>query len=247
MPPKGWRKNPDGSYPQPNRATEIKLIDEILFPKLTVLKLAKEVLPEGTLISKDSAAAMQRSATVYVNYIMEYARNVTTAKERSTVTAQDVMEAFYNVGLEEFIEPLRKELDEFTKLQEEKKASRLKRKAENVDAEAADENKEKKENEDVEMAERDDEEEEEQAGDDDDDDNDDDDDDDEDDGVETGDEEDGTISNSGNRNLTSLEKEQKELEGEEPKEDINGKGDDDDEDEDEEDGKAGSSGDERSD
>ena len=45
-------------------------IEDILFPKATVNKLARAILPEGGLISKDSSTALQRSSTVFVSYLL---------------------------------------------------------------------------------------------------------------------------------------------------------------------------------
>lgn len=124
MPPKGWRKNADGTYPLSTRAREIKLVDEILFPKATVVRLAKEAFPEGTAISKDSAQVLQRCATVYVNYIAEYARGIARLRDRTLLTADDVLEAFSKVGLDEFTEVMKKELAEYAKIKEAKKQAK---------------------------------------------------------------------------------------------------------------------------
>ncbi|GMM37090.1 DNA polymerase epsilon noncatalytic subunit [Saccharomycopsis crataegensis] len=212
MPPKGWRKNADGSYPLPSREREIKSIDEILFPKSTVLKLAKSVFPPGTLISKESAEVLQRCATVYVNYITEYARNIAGSKDRVTVTANDVLEAFYSVGLDEFIETMRNELEQHTKIQEAKKLEKAKQKAQKVDtgdvvgdSEEAEQERNDDNDDDDDNVHNDDE-----------DDEDEDEDEDEEipDVVESDDEE----NHDSTHNIDSLEKEYKELVGNEPSE-----------------------------
>lgn len=70
MPPKGWRKSADGSYPVPSKERDMISIDDILFPKATVNRLARAILQEGGIISKDSSTAIQRSATVFVSYLL---------------------------------------------------------------------------------------------------------------------------------------------------------------------------------
>jgi len=70
MPPKGWRKSADGSYPVPSKERDMISIDDILFPKATVNRLGRAILPEGNIISKDSSTALQRSATVFVSYLL---------------------------------------------------------------------------------------------------------------------------------------------------------------------------------
>ena len=61
MPPKGWRKNADGQYPQPSsKENELISIDDILFPRTTIQKLAKNIISDDEnnagqmTIAKDS-------------------------------------------------------------------------------------------------------------------------------------------------------------------------------------------------
>lgn len=70
MPPKGSKKNSDGKYQLSSAEKEIHSIDDVLFPKATLLRLARAILPEGNIISKDSSLVIQRSATVFVNYLL---------------------------------------------------------------------------------------------------------------------------------------------------------------------------------
>ncbi|ODV63485.1 DNA polymerase epsilon noncatalytic subunit, partial [Ascoidea rubescens DSM 1968] len=128
MPPKGWRKNPDGTYPPPNHDHEKISIDEILFPKATLLRLSKSVLQDGNLISRDSVTAIQRSATVFVSHLMLFARNITSENGRSTVNTQDLCEALEKVGYGSFVPTIQKDLEVFIENKKQKKMRKLQEK-----------------------------------------------------------------------------------------------------------------------
>lgn len=127
MPPKGWRKNAEGQYPQPNRASLV-LIDDILFPRTTVQKLAKGIVDDtgvgGTMISKDSLIAIQRSATVFVSHILYHARLHLKDAGRKTVNAQDVFAALDDAEFSGFLPELRIKLDSYEEIALKKKAKR---------------------------------------------------------------------------------------------------------------------------
>lgn len=124
MPAKGWKKNDN-----PNSFEEKSLvsIEDLIYPKATILKLARSVFENqdnkgsNAVISGDSTLALQRAATVFVNYIGEYARQVALSKDKIVVTANDVMEALNSMGFEEFVPELNSELNAFNKLKKEKK------------------------------------------------------------------------------------------------------------------------------
>lgn len=97
MPPKGWRKNAEGQYPQPSKESELVSIDDILFPKATVGRLAKAIThapdADNMILAKDSLLAVQRSATVFVSHVMFHARQIAREHDRKTVSSQDVVSA----------------------------------------------------------------------------------------------------------------------------------------------------------
>jgi DNA polymerase epsilon subunit 3 len=70
MPPKGWRKNAEGAYPVTSKERDSISIEDILFPKATVNRLARAIIPDGGILSKDSSTVVQRSSTVFVNYLL---------------------------------------------------------------------------------------------------------------------------------------------------------------------------------
>ncbi|KAH3684680.1 hypothetical protein WICPIJ_004345 [Wickerhamomyces pijperi] len=120
MPPKGWRKNAEGSHPVHTKERDQISIDDILFPKATVTRLAKGVLSEG-LISKDSVTAIQRSATAFVSYILVSARTNAKRFDRKTVSPQDIFAALKSCEFGDFSEHIQAELDRFLERKEQAK------------------------------------------------------------------------------------------------------------------------------
>lgn len=130
MPPKGWRKNRDGLPPTAN--TELVSIDDILFPKTTVTRLAKNILGEdsngsGMLLAKDSQLALQRAATVFVSHMFHLARQAARDLSRLTINTHDIFQALERAQLAGFLPQIKLKLDIFEngiiKKREEKAAS----------------------------------------------------------------------------------------------------------------------------
>lgn len=140
MPPKGWRKNTEGHYPHPNKDQDLVSIDEILFPRATVQKLAKNIISASSdnesgsnmIIAKDSMTALQRSSTVFVSYLMFQARKISKQEGRKTVNAQDILNALEKAEFSGFVPEVKQKLGIFEnnvalrkKNKTEKKASKL--------------------------------------------------------------------------------------------------------------------------
>lgn len=102
MPPKGWRKNGEAVNP-PHVRQEPTLIDEILFPKGTVQKLAKLAMPEDAMLAKDSLTAIQRSATVFVLHLLFQAREILKLQDRKNVSEDDILRGLEKAGLLQFV------------------------------------------------------------------------------------------------------------------------------------------------
>lgn len=60
----------EGAYPVTSKERDSITIEDMLFPKATVNRLARAIIPEGGILSKDSATAVQRSSTVFVSYLL---------------------------------------------------------------------------------------------------------------------------------------------------------------------------------
>ncbi|KAK6454692.1 histone-fold-containing protein [Scheffersomyces xylosifermentans] len=113
MPPKGWRKNAEGQYPQPNKDSELVSIDDILFPRSTVQKIAKTIISEddsNMILAKDSLTALQRSATVFVSHVLFHARQLSKEGSRKTINTQDILHALEKAEFSGFVPEVKHKL-----------------------------------------------------------------------------------------------------------------------------------------
>lgn len=129
MPPKGWRKN--GESTQIPKDAEFVSIDEILFPRLTIQKLAKGILApaesgnsDNMSLAKDSLIAVQRAATVFVSHLMFHARKVAKDTGRKNVNSQDILQALERADLAGFLPEIKQKLSTFESGAEAKKKLR---------------------------------------------------------------------------------------------------------------------------
>lgn len=131
MPPKGWRKNAEGKFPAVQKDTEPVPIDELLFPKSVIAKLAKNITQsdDGNMIlSKDSLTAVQRSATVFVSHLMYRARQVAEESSRKNVNSQDIILALELADLGGFVPEVKQKLTQFELNAKAKKKQKAKSK-----------------------------------------------------------------------------------------------------------------------
>lgn len=117
MPPKGWKKDAQGNYPTTSYIKEQEkiTINDLLFPRSIIASLAKETHSSDDekklLISKDAVQALQRSATVFVNHLLTYARETALNEDRKSCNIEDVLAALDEVGLGAFKPLIREKLD----------------------------------------------------------------------------------------------------------------------------------------
>ncbi|KAF3991734.1 hypothetical protein FT663_02607 [Candidozyma haemuli var. vulneris] len=142
MPPKGWRKNAEGKFPQNHKDAEFVSIDDILFPKSVIQKLAKNIIQSddgNMIISKDSLTALQRSATVFVSHLMFFARQLAKNAGRKSVNSSDILQALEKAELTGFVGEVQSKLATFEHNAEVKKKQKAEAKAagQDVDGPAA--------------------------------------------------------------------------------------------------------------
>ena len=94
-------------------------IDDLLFPKNVIVALARDVqqktreaaaaaasanpgasVPQEQklLINKDAAMALQRSATIFVNHLLMFAREFSRENDKRTCTTEHVLQALEYIG-----------------------------------------------------------------------------------------------------------------------------------------------------
>ena len=82
-------------------------------PKSIVSRLAKENLPAGTQIQATAILGIQKSATVFINYLANQANEYAIGAQRKTVNPQDVLRAIEELGFGEWRGQLEQELRTF--------------------------------------------------------------------------------------------------------------------------------------
>ncbi|CCE61255.1 hypothetical protein TPHA_0A01720 [Tetrapisispora phaffii CBS 4417] len=77
----------------------------------------KKTKSNSVMINKDASLAVQRSATVFVNHLLMFARDMAKQKGRKSCNADDVMEALEVIGYAGFKPMIREKLDDFQSIQ----------------------------------------------------------------------------------------------------------------------------------
>ncbi|KAL3233074.1 DNA polymerase epsilon subunit D [Nakaseomyces bracarensis] len=125
MPPKGWRKDAQGNYPTTSYMKEQEKVtmQDLLFPRSVIVSLAKEVpemqqqqvqntgangsssgndkeaeRPKKLVITKDASTALQHSATVFVNHLLMYARELAKEQDRRSCNVDDILNSLEHMG-----------------------------------------------------------------------------------------------------------------------------------------------------
>ncbi|KAF3196717.1 hypothetical protein TWF679_004529 [Orbilia oligospora] len=96
-------------------------VDDNTLPKTIVTRLAKGNVPSNTQIQKDAVTALSRSATVFINYLASMANDITKMKDRKTIMPDHVIEAIDQIEFPGLRERLQGELEQFNKIQENKR------------------------------------------------------------------------------------------------------------------------------
>ncbi|CUS25048.1 LAQU0S25e00716g1_1 [Lachancea quebecensis] len=157
MPPKDGKKQASGKSSATANAKEGQKvsIEDLLFPRTVIASLAKESAQHGqdrdtvakgeelrkVMLSKDAVTALQRSATVFVNHLLVYARDSAGAQGRRSCSVDDVLLALNQCGMEGLEGLVRAKLDVYLQMLElrkrEKSAPRSSAKLTNASSENA--------------------------------------------------------------------------------------------------------------
>lgn len=130
MPPKGWRKDAQGNYPTTSYIKEQEniTIQDLLFPRSVIINLAKEVNSDNEkklIINKDAGLALQRSATVFVNHLLVFAREIAKNQDRKSCNVNDIYDALDQIGLSGFKSIINSKMIEYQNATEARKQQKL--------------------------------------------------------------------------------------------------------------------------
>ncbi|KAL1853076.1 hypothetical protein Plec18167_005734 [Paecilomyces lecythidis] len=93
-------------------------VEDYLLPRSVTLRLAKSVLPPNTTIQKDAVLAIQKAATVFVNYVASHANEHTLKR---TLAPADVLSALTELEFDSFRPHIERELAMHTDLANSKR------------------------------------------------------------------------------------------------------------------------------
>ncbi|CAI4058203.1 DNA polymerase epsilon noncatalytic subunit SKDI_04G3480 [Saccharomyces kudriavzevii IFO 1802] len=130
MPPKGWRKDAQGNYPTTSYIKEQEniTIQDLLFPRSAIVNLARQVPQQSgkkLLINKDASLALQRGATVFVNHLLLFAREIAKSQDKKSCSVDDVMGALDHIGQSALKGVVRDKLEEYQAAVELRKREKL--------------------------------------------------------------------------------------------------------------------------
>lgn len=132
MPAKGWRKDEQESNLDTILLNENLSIDNFVFPKSIITKICKSVINsndgEKYLLAKDTQIIIQRASILFINFIYHHAKQLVKANNRKIVNADDIINALSIVGFSNFKFLLDNELDAFNKRKEAKKMEKARAK-----------------------------------------------------------------------------------------------------------------------
>ena len=132
MPAKGWRKDEQESNLDTILLNENLSIDNFVFPKSIITKICKSVINsndgEKYLLAKDTQIIIQRASILFINFIYHHAKQLVKANNRKIVNADDIINALSIVGFSNFKFLLDNELDAFNKRKEAKKLEKARAK-----------------------------------------------------------------------------------------------------------------------
>lgn len=89
----------------------VERVDDLNLPNAVVSRLMKESLPDGISISKEAKTCLSRSASVFVLYLTATAVSECKKENHKTMTAKNVLDALEEIDFENFIEPLKAQLE----------------------------------------------------------------------------------------------------------------------------------------
>ncbi|KAF6038109.1 POLE3 [Bugula neritina] len=98
--------------------------EDLNLPNAVVTRIMKEALPTGINIGKDARTAISKAASVFVLYATSCANNNALKGKRKTITANDVYSALSEMEFEEFIDPIKGELEVHKQAQASKKSKK---------------------------------------------------------------------------------------------------------------------------
>ncbi|XP_055839674.1 DNA polymerase epsilon subunit 3 [Episyrphus balteatus] len=104
----------------------VERIEDLNLPTSVVARLIKEALPDNAIVSKEARAAIARAASVFVIFLTSSSTALAKKQNHKTITANNIFEALEELDFNDFVDPLRKDLETHRKMIKDKKDSKAK-------------------------------------------------------------------------------------------------------------------------
>lgn len=108
-------------------------LEDLNLPNAVVTRIIKEALPDGVTVGKDARTAVAKAASIFILYLTSSANIIAKKGNRKTISGQDVIQAMVDIEFDQFVDPLQESLENFRKVQKEKKDATSKKKQQKKD------------------------------------------------------------------------------------------------------------------
>lgn len=89
----------------------VEKIEDINLPASIVGRLIKDALPPGASVSKEARNALTRASSVFILFLTSSSTEAAHEKKHKTISAQHVLTALQEIDFENFVEPLKQQLE----------------------------------------------------------------------------------------------------------------------------------------
>ncbi|KAJ2329759.1 hypothetical protein GGI00_003865 [Coemansia sp. RSA 2681] len=113
----------------PAAPTTTTTIEDLDFPKAVLTRVIKSSLPDNISIQKEARQSVSKASTVFVSYLAATANDCARESGHKTIMTGDVFKALEAIGLADFIDRLKADLDAFGNRTREKKKEQRSRDA----------------------------------------------------------------------------------------------------------------------
>ncbi|KAJ1653289.1 Sequence-specific DNA binding [Coemansia sp. RSA 25] len=114
----------DPTVPAALTTTSTTTIEDLDFPKAVLTRVIKSSLPDSISIQKEARQSVSKASTVFVSYLAATANDCARESGHKTIMTGDVFKALEAIGLSDFIDRLKADLDAFGNRSREKKEQR---------------------------------------------------------------------------------------------------------------------------
>ncbi|EZA47092.1 hypothetical protein DMN91_004368 [Ooceraea biroi] len=108
-------------------------LEDLNLPNAVVTRIIKEALPDGITIGKDARIAVAKAASIFILYLTSSANVIAKKGNRKTISGPDVIQAMVDIEFDQFVDTLQESLENFRKVQKEKKDATSKKKQQKKD------------------------------------------------------------------------------------------------------------------